>query len=373
MPIKGITDKGTLRARWPKLGTLRKGAARGKGPGQELAYFRFVSDRPEVVAAFQEAYGNPDTLYVFLPYATIEENFATWREQWSAGGLIHRCDGETMVTWLDESKRYRHDPVPCPYASGAKPRTAEDPGCVPIGRLSVILPGLVQRGFPGVVTLITGSIYDMIAIQGALEATLEASSDPSRGLRGIEFVLRRVPEEVSVVIEGKRVRRRKYMVKLEPTADWLAAQLARAKALALAGGQAVVEPLAADATECPEAEEEEELAEEYEPLGEAEEEEFAGAYEQDEAEEAGGGPAQDEEGPGPLSLAEISALKSRAMQLKMSTLELRQALGVTNLTEYRGTLKEAMAAVERFAAKRDAAAEDQPAQRSFLNGYARRA
>ena len=53
MPIKGLTDRKSLKPRLPSLGKLRKGAEKtANKPGADLAYFRFTSDNPEVVEAF---------------------------------------------------------------------------------------------------------------------------------------------------------------------------------------------------------------------------------------------------------------------------------------------------------------------------------
>ena len=128
MPIRNLTDG--VRPGFPQLGRLRKGAKKtGNKPGEDLAYFRFTSDRPEIEAAFTAAYKEqPRVINAFLPYIKAEAdfdgeeaNFSAWQEQWDGTGtLLHRCDGETVTRWYDPSKR-KYVPgagKQCPYASG---------------------------------------------------------------------------------------------------------------------------------------------------------------------------------------------------------------------------------------------------------------
>ncbi len=219
-PIVGLTD--TVRPALPTIGKLRKGGeAQRNSSGQvvkmgpDLSHFRFTSDRAEVAAAFEDAYGEtPALVRIYLPYADVDRNFACWREKWSQGGLVHRCDGETMQIWLGPDGQYHKTPKPC------------DGGCDEVGRLSVIVPELVQAGYVGYVTLETHGIHDLLSIQGSLLAAAEARAGNDLGLRGIQWNLRRVQERISTPAgNGKRARREKWLVKLEPAADWVQLQL----------------------------------------------------------------------------------------------------------------------------------------------------
>lgn len=222
MPIKGLTDRVTPS--YPMLGKLRKGGEKqnrtkdGKEYqiyGLELDHFRFTSERAEVVTAFQAVYGEaPKLVTCFLPYKGLESNFSTWKEAWKAGGLVHRCDGETMNLWIGKDGKYQTDAKPC---TG---------GCDEVGRLIVILPELIRAGYVGYVCMETHSINDIRSITATLMAVAEARMGDERGLRGIEFNLRRVPERISTPGEnGGRVRRLKWLVKIEPSPDWTRLQL----------------------------------------------------------------------------------------------------------------------------------------------------
>lgn len=224
MPIKGITD--SVQAAFPRIGRLRKGGPKRVKDGKEymgadLTYFRFVSDRPEVQAAFTAAYGDkPALINCYLPHAGIEDNFSTWKERWAAGGLVHRCDGETMVLWLGEDGRHYRTPKPC------------DGGCDEVGRLSLWIPELMRAGYIGYVTLETHGINDLLSIQASLQAGLETRGN--NDLRGIEWRLYRIAETISTPLgpnaPGKRARREKWLVKLEPAPQWVALQIEAARA-----------------------------------------------------------------------------------------------------------------------------------------------
>jgi len=224
MSIKGITD--TVTPAFPRIGKLRKGAERTEAdlkanrPGKELDHWRFTSDNPDVEAAFIAAYGQePREVDVYLPSAKLEANFETWQEKRTTV-LQHRGDGETCVLWLTQNGTYSHKPIHCPG------------GCSPVGRLSVILPVLLHAGYVGHVVMETHSINDILGIQATL---LKAIADRGvEDLRGIGFVLRRVQQEIGTPgAGGKRIRRKKWLVKLEPAAEWVMAQMASVQRFAL--------------------------------------------------------------------------------------------------------------------------------------------
>ena len=224
MPIKSI--HGSATERFPSLGILRKGAPKTEAnkPGRDLQFFRFSNpSRPELEVLFRELYGEqPAELHVYLPGRTLNDNYSYYMEEWVAGGLQHRCDGETCNIWLGEDKHYHRESKPCPG------------GCKPVGRLSLILPELWKAGHVGYVTMETHSLHDIMNIQAALMATFDSRGDNPLGLRGIEFVLRRMPEEISVPgfgqNAGKRQHVEKWLVRLEPAQDWVLLQLASARA-----------------------------------------------------------------------------------------------------------------------------------------------
>lgn len=226
MPIKGLTDRA---AKLPQIGILRKGASKpedGRGPGRDLGdHFRFDTQDAEAAEAFRRSYPEkPNRIRVMLPYASVEENFSTWQEDWSFGSLKHRCDGETCVRSLQSDGTYSTDPVPCPG------------GCKPSGRLLVVIPELERLAC---VMVLTTSKHDIIELTSNLEAIQALRGD----LRGIPLILSRGKRMVSVPEidtktkkpTGKRQRREKWLLSIEAAKDWVQLQLTEMKRAALPG------------------------------------------------------------------------------------------------------------------------------------------
>ena len=227
MPVRGLTGQ---PAEFPEIGQLRKGNPKTKEGhvGRDLTYFRFTSDVPDVEAAFHAAYNDePRLINCFLPFASVGECWEAWQEEYVAGGLVHRCDGETMVVWLDEDGSYSTDPLPCPYASGAKKRTKDVPGCKPTGRLKIVIPELQRLAY---VTVITNSTNDIRNLDRQLRALQTVRLD----LRGVPMQLRRTPDRISTPgANGKRVRRESWLLSIEAAPSWVSLQLAAQEAAAI--------------------------------------------------------------------------------------------------------------------------------------------
>jgi len=223
MAIEGLTDgKPTL----PRVGTLRKGAARDPGknrPGKDLTYFRFVTTDPDLPAKFEEAYGKePRRINAYLMHATALDNFDPFREFWQAGGLRHRCTGKTMVLWRENGGEFSQEPKPCPYAH----LPARERLCKPVGRLPILIPELERFA---VVTVLTSSSNDC----HMLSANLAALEALHKDLRGIPFILHRRPFEVPTPREGKSVRTTKWLLVLEVDPRWGIRKLGAMEQLAL--------------------------------------------------------------------------------------------------------------------------------------------
>lgn len=219
------------------LGTLHKGAAKREGEKMvELPYWRFTSPDPEVAAAFTAIYGDrPVKINVYLPYPTPDENFSFWCEVWGKSGLIHRCDGENAVLWRDGDKMVTGK-KPCPGG-----HRDNDPLKDATGRLYVLIPDLVRAGYVGYVQVQTKSKNDIAHIYKVL-TDIYAMRNNTDGLRGILFDLIRVKESISVPGFGQnaggRQRANKYMIKIQPSAEWMQIQLQAdsTRALLPAGG-----------------------------------------------------------------------------------------------------------------------------------------
>jgi hypothetical protein len=239
MSIKGMTDN--VVPRFPRLGKLRKGGERIKKVkngreyftfGKDLDHFRFTSEHgnQDIAAVFRSAFGDaPRVVQVYLPYKTPAENFPTWCEIWDASGLVHRCDGETMTLWR-EGPKLVSGTKPC--AGGHKDGDYRNDA---VGRLSVIIPELIEAGHVGYVVMETHGKNDCANITSVLQAVYDTT--PRQDLRGIAFNLRRSLENISVPGWGERSEQRsradKWLVRIEPVADWTRLALEAAKQSAL--------------------------------------------------------------------------------------------------------------------------------------------
>jgi hypothetical protein len=219
--IIGLTDD--IQPRLTRLGKLRKGGDKTtNGFGPDLDHFRFTSDRPEIVTAFERAFGKaPRSVLVYTFAENTEQVFSTWCEIWDKSGLVHRCDGQTMSVWRNGDK----------YERGAKPCAGGHDKGYPrndaVGRLEVVVPELIEAGFVGTVTMETHSLNDIISISSSLEYVRVQR----KTLAGAAFNLRRVSENISVPgwgdRKGQRNRADKWLVKLDPVAEFALRQLAQ--------------------------------------------------------------------------------------------------------------------------------------------------
>jgi Recombination directionality factor-like len=207
---------------WINLGTIRKGDKKqtrtdkaGKEyqiQGKDLEYFRFDGRFEWLNRKFSERYGDePNELKIWLPYPTTDQNFPCFMEEWKAGGLLRRCDRQTIVLHQENGKMSTQE-KPC----------IQECGCKPVGRLSLILPEFLRDGIVGFVTLETHSVHDVMT----LTENLLAAESMRNNLSGIPFILRRAPREISTPQDGKRVRRTKSLLTLEPDATWVRQQIA---------------------------------------------------------------------------------------------------------------------------------------------------
>jgi hypothetical protein len=226
MPIKSLQSN--RPAQFPCIGKLRKGGLKKKNAngreiyGDDLKHFRFTSDDGAAVEAFASYYGaEPRSINVFMPYATTNDNFGAWLEEYTAGGMLRRCDGETQYFHRDADGKGNNTPVKCERLCG---RAC---GCKQVGRLAVIVPELARLAY---VLVETHSLYDIMQLTENLQAAEALRGD----LRGIPFILSRREREISTPGDnGKRARRAKSLLFIEPDPEWVQRQLESMRLAAL--------------------------------------------------------------------------------------------------------------------------------------------
>ena len=226
MPILSL--QANRAPQFPCIGKLRKGGAKRRNNagkeimGTDLTYFRLTTDDAAAAAAFTAYYGSqPKEIEVFMPYATTHENFGAWLEEYTAGGMTRRCDGETQHFHRDAAGNGDTTPVKCERLCG---RAC---GCKQVGRLAVIVPQLARLAY---LTVETHSLYDIMQLTENLQAAEALRGD----LRGIPFILSRREREISTPGEGgKRARRTKSLLFIEPNPEWVVRQLESMRLAAL--------------------------------------------------------------------------------------------------------------------------------------------
>lgn len=290
MPIKRLQED--RRPAFPQLGELRKGGPKPeRGIGKDLKYFRFTAQpgEAEVAKRFHEVYGSePTEIDCWLPYPGTDECFEAWLEEWVAGGLVHRCDGDTMVLVRTKDGRIHQTEQPCPDRE-LPPREKR---CRQVARLKLVIPALGRLGY---VTALTTSVYDIIHLTEQLRAVEGAAQFIGGDLRGIPFLLKRSPRRVSTPGEnGKPARREKWLLSIEAHPDWAAELIKRVQRVALAPS---AERLALEAP-----------VSAVEPADETQDDEIGGWTEvADEAEPEIGSPPTEDFGPAPEPEPEDSA------------------------------------------------------------------
>lgn len=195
MPIQGLTTNTQFGSGLPRIAKLYKGDEKpesGNRPGADLNYFRveFEPQYEYIRPVWLRLYGEQPVEFapVFLAATTVDEAFSNWKEEWNAAQtLLHRCDGETQVIHFDSTTQdYIKTPTAC---------AAPSCGCKAIGRLSLILPELVQEtGLLGTVSVSTHSLNDILTVYRYL-----ADIQRLRGgdLNGIPFIFGRAAREIS--------------------------------------------------------------------------------------------------------------------------------------------------------------------------------
>ncbi len=211
MPIYGLTYDDTQDGRLPRLGVLRKGAAKPseRQPGRDLGErLRFVGADDDIQADWREAFSDDlvDQVDIVLPYDRVDDCWEAWRESYVAGGLKVRCDGRNHVLWQRQDGTYSTDPVPCP---------GESCDAKVVGRLEVMVPRLARLG---TITVTTTSKHDVRALDGALRALAIRFGS----LSGMPLRLSRVLRPISKRgDDGRRSRVPTWLLHLEPSPEWV--------------------------------------------------------------------------------------------------------------------------------------------------------
>src|SRR5690348_7184439 len=112
MPIKSLTTDVDFAQGLPLIARLHKGDEKTDNrPGKDLDHFRitFEEQFEYLVPTWEELYGKEPDFFerVYLSAPTVHDAFSSWKEEWTATTMKHRCDGEHQVLWYHEqTKQY---------------------------------------------------------------------------------------------------------------------------------------------------------------------------------------------------------------------------------------------------------------------------
>ena len=148
-----------MELRLPRIGTIRKGAPKPTtGPGKDLDYFRLDRAAPDVVTAWNAAFGpQPKALSGILPYSDPAENLSIWDELWKGKRMLWRGDGERLHVKLDGNGYVRYAPGNGPAQPAAAGEFVDKLKVARVSRLRLLLP---QLGVAGIFEVMSSSAID---------------------------------------------------------------------------------------------------------------------------------------------------------------------------------------------------------------------
>lgn len=249
MPIIGLTDR--LGSGLERIAKLYKGDEKpeaGNRPGKDLEYFRieFEPQYEHLRELWVELYGERPMEFepVFVTAATTDEAFQSWKEEYNATTLLHRCDGENQVLWYNKDAAMMSSAkIKCATTNEA----AHVCNCKPSGRIDLMFPEFCAlAGVLGVITLTTHSVFDIITLHSRLTMLQRINGS----LIGVPLVFGRSKREVSApkMEKGKRTGERmkvtKSLLYVHSTSEFTQKRLIPA----LAGALQSEQPLALQAT-----------------------------------------------------------------------------------------------------------------------------
>ena len=228
MPIHGLTrTEGIL----PRLGELRKGAAKGNNrPGRDQDFFRFTAqDEPELEQHFTKVFGpEPRKIPCFLPYQYPDECFEAWNYTFRASGIQVKCDGLQVCAQRGEDGHLIH------YSNESAPPCMAQTGCYtdgrgqvhrcqPRGMLHIVIPSLMRYG---TVAVLTGSKVDISHLSGSLVHLFQKSREFGIALTEIPMQLTRHKMRQSKPMpDGSRRRVPTSFIRIEILPEWVSERM----------------------------------------------------------------------------------------------------------------------------------------------------
>lgn len=204
MPITGLTKNSEVGSGLPLIARLYKGSEKEERTskdgkkyevvGKDLDHFRveFEPQFEHLRELWVDMYGPEPKGFdqVFMSYATVDEAFSSWKEEWTATTMMHRCDGEHQVMWYSQqAQAYSRAKEKCAATHVSSPCH-----CANIGRLNLLIPEFIEAaGILGYVLVTTKSINDILTVYRTLADIQRINGT----LLGVPFTLGRAMQKIS--------------------------------------------------------------------------------------------------------------------------------------------------------------------------------
>lgn len=240
---------------FPEVALIRKGNPKtASGVGKDLNdKFRvqfYPGVDPAIVKTFTDAYpGQPTRIRAFIPFPHISEAFSSFNEAHNAGRMIAQADNEHFLMKrnpLTGQYEVRNGEPFTPFQPGEKIAYTNHQGKtieLPVkttNRLRLVIPEIVMTGRLVTFTFKSTSVYDKFNLEQQLGAIQALANTLNRGnAAGIPFWLYRAEREITWnKPDGSASRIKKWLVHLEPDAEWVKNAWQRMSNMALTGGAA---------------------------------------------------------------------------------------------------------------------------------------
>lgn len=255
-PSYSTTPKQSIA--FPEVALIRKGNPKsGNTVGKDLNdKFRvqfYPGVDPAILKTFTEAYGQqPARIKAFIPFPHISEAFSSFNEAHNAGRMVAQADETHYLVKRDPlTGRYevRYGEPFTPYEPGDKITYARNGKTIELplkttNRLRLVIPEIIETGRLVTFTFKSTSLYDRFNLQEQLGAIQALANTLNRGnAAGIPFWLYRAEREITWnKPDGTAARIKKWLVHLEPDADWVKNAWQRMSQMALTGGASFALP-----------------------------------------------------------------------------------------------------------------------------------
>lgn len=249
---------------FPEAALIRKGTAKQIGQNGKETVGKDLNDKfrvqfypgvdPAIVKTFTDVYGlTPQRIKAFIPFPHISEAFSSFNEAHNAGRMIAQADHDHYLMKrnpLNGQYEVRNGEPYTPFQPGEKISYTNHQGKIielPIkatNRLRLVIPEVVMTGRLVTFTFKSTSVYDRFNLEQQLGAIQALANTLNRGnAAGIPFWLYRAEREITWnKADGSASRIKKWLVHLEPDAEWVKSAFERMSKFALTGSNAPALP-----------------------------------------------------------------------------------------------------------------------------------